>query len=238
MHVTYPGVEPKSRFKYYVCNNRYNHQSCKQDYIRADVLEESVIREIGKLADRKDVISALVDEYVAHNREALPKLEEQREAILHDLATLGAERQKLSRWLLRTQPTPQAVNFVNAQVEAVTEKETRLQERQWAIEDQVNDLQKQTYNAETISNQLKDFVANFPDLDQGERKLLIESLVEEVEIGQKKRVTASLRPPFAFGFMSPELAPGGGKTQSRRRIHHLGRLQPLGILPQPRRRVC
>jgi hypothetical protein len=27
MHVTYPGTEPKSRFKYYVCNNRYNHKT-------------------------------------------------------------------------------------------------------------------------------------------------------------------------------------------------------------------
>jgi site-specific DNA recombinase len=214
MHVTYPGVEPKTRFKYYVCNNRYNHQSCKQDYIRADILEESVIREIAKLADRKDVISALVDEYVAHNRKALPELEEKREAILHDLAALGAEKQKLSRWLLGTQPTPQTVNFVNAQIDGVSEKETRLQEKQWAIEDQINDLQKQTYDAETISNQLKDFVANFPGLDQGERKLLVESLVEQVEIGQKKRVTAVLRPPFAFGFLSPELAPRGAKAKT------------------------
>ena len=80
----------------------------------------------------------------------------------------------------------------------------------------ITDLQKQTYDAEAISNQLKDFVCNFPSLDQGERKLLIESLVEGVEIGQKKRVTASLRPPFAFGFMSPELAPRGGIPQTGR----------------------
>jgi hypothetical protein len=70
-------------------------------------------------------------------------------------------------------------------------------------------LKKQTYDAETISTQLKDFVSNFPILDQGERKLLVESLVDQVEIGQKKRVAASLRPPFAFGLLSPELAPRG-----------------------------
>ncbi|HET6487944.1 MAG TPA: hypothetical protein VFH83_16070, partial [Spirochaetia bacterium] len=165
--------------------------------------------EIAKLADRRDVISALVDEYAAHNREALPELEEKRKAILHDLAGLDAERKRLSRWLLRTEPTAQAVAFVNAQIEAVSEKETRLQESQWAIEDQINELQKQTYDAETISTQLKDFVANFPGLDQGERKLLVESLVEGVEIGRNKRVAASLRPPFAFGFFSPDLAPRG-----------------------------
>ena len=103
---------------------------------------------------------------------------------------------------------------MNAQIEGVSEKETRLQEKQWAIEDQISDLQKQTYDAETISNQLKDFVANFPSLDQGERNLLIESLIEQVEIGQNKRVTASLRPPFAFGFVSPDLAPRVGKAKT------------------------
>ena len=65
------------------------------------------------------------------------------------------------------------------------------------------------YDTETISNQLKEIVDNFPSLDQGERKLLIESLIGQVEIGQKKRVAAVLRPPFAFGFFSPELAPRG-----------------------------
>jgi hypothetical protein len=63
-------------------------------------------------------------------------------------------------------------------------------------------------------SQLKEFVANFPGLDQGERRLLFESLIEQVEIGQKKRVTASLRPPFAFGFVSPDLAPRQRKTKT------------------------
>jgi len=40
MHVTHPGVEPKTRFKYYVCNNRYNFKSCDQEYIRADILKK------------------------------------------------------------------------------------------------------------------------------------------------------------------------------------------------------
>ena len=44
MRVTYPGG--KSRYRYYTCNNRLNHQSCRQDYIRADLLEHSVIAEI------------------------------------------------------------------------------------------------------------------------------------------------------------------------------------------------
>ena len=210
MHVTYPGTKPKNRFKYYVCNNRYNHKSCTQDYIRADILEGSVIREIGKLAERKDIIAALVDDYVEHNRKTLPELEQKRDAIRQETASLGEEKQKLSRWLRGNELTSQAARFVNAQIDELCEQETRLQEQQWALEDQINELQKDSYNAEAITSQLKEFVRNFPQLQAGERKLLVDALIERVEIGQNKRVVASLRPPLAsFGYFSPSLAPRG-----------------------------
>jgi len=133
-----------------------------------------------------------------------------REAILQELANPRAEKQKFSRWLLGTGLTSQAVRFINAQIEELSEKETRLQEQQWALEDQINELQKQTYDAGVIADQPKEFVRNFPQLQAGERKLLVDSLIRSVDIGQNKRVTACLRPPFrSFGSLSPSLAPRG-----------------------------
>ena len=63
------------------------------------------------------------------------------------------------------------------------------------LDDQINELQKESYNAETIASQLMEFVQNFPRLQAGERKLLVDSLIEGVEIAQNKRVTAVLWPP-------------------------------------------
>ena len=131
-----------------------------------------------------------------------------REAIQQELDDLGTEKQKLSRWLLATEVTSQAVRFINGQIEELTNKETRLQEQQWALEDQINELQKHSYDAGVIADQLKDFVCNFPQLQAGERKLLINSLIERVKIGKNKRVTATLRPPFASGVLSPSLPLG------------------------------
>ena len=218
MHVTYPGTEPKSRFKYYVCNNRYNHKSCPQDYIRVDILEHSVIREIAKLAARKDIIAALVDEYVEHNRRALPELDQKRDAILQEITSLGPEKQKLSRWLRGAELTPQAARFVNAQIDELCEQETRLQEQQWSLEDQINELRKQSYNADAIAGQLQDFVQNFPQLEAGERRLLVNSLIRSVEIGANKRVILCLRSPFCFGSLSPVLAPRGEKPETGRQL--------------------
>jgi len=93
-----------------------------------------------------------------------------------------------------------------------------LQEQQWALEDQFNDLHKQTYDAGVIADQLTEFVQNFSHLENGERKLLVDSLIERVEIGKNKRVTAVLRPPFAFGYLSPVIAPRGIEPKQQLQI--------------------
>ncbi len=126
MHVTYSGIEPMSRFKYYVCNNRYNFKSCDQDYIRADILEKCVIQEIEKPSLRKDVIGSLVRDFVDHNRAKLPELEDKKNEILKKIELLGKEKEKLSRWLLKNDLTPQAVNYVNAHVLLQMESDNRV----------------------------------------------------------------------------------------------------------------
>ena len=128
MHVTYPGIEPKTRFKYYVCNTRYNFKSCDQVYIRADILEHSVIQEIEKLSVRKDVVSALVKNYVDHNHNTLlPNLEDKQQTALKDLESIRSEKEKLGRWrwLLSANLTAQAVSFLNQRVDQ-EKKRTRL----------------------------------------------------------------------------------------------------------------
>ena len=59
-----------------------------------------------------------------------------------------------------------------------------------------------------ICDYLKGFAEAFTgDLDFGERKLLIESLVNKAEIGTNKKVTVTLQPPLhSLGFLSPSLA--------------------------------
>ena len=219
MHVTYPGIEPKSRFKYYVCNNRYNHQSCKQEYIRADILEGSVITEIGKLAKRRDVVSALVRDFTEHNRNTLlPKLEARHSEITKELESVRSEKEKLSRWLLGAGLTAQAIAFVNSQVDRLSEQESRVQERLWATEDEIRSVQATTYSAEAICDRLAEVVGAFPTLTDGERRLLLDSLIAEVVV-KNKEVAVALTPPLSgLGFLSTPLAPRGEKAQIGRQF--------------------
>jgi site-specific DNA recombinase len=208
MHVTYPGIEPKSRFRYYVCNNRYYFKSCDQDYIRADILEGSIIKEIEKLSLRQDVIASLVEDYVSYNRARLPRLEGEKREVLNKLELLEGEKERLSRWLLKNAPSPEAVRYLNSRVDEFSEREKNLQEELWRIEDEINTIHLTNYNARGIGDYLRDFIKAFTtDLDSGERKLLIESLVNKVKIGGNKKVTFTLQPPLkSLGFLSPSLA--------------------------------
>ena len=160
----------------------------------------------------KDVISALVDDYVAHNRKALPELEEKREAILQDLASLGAgEAEALplaARYRahrpgrrLRQRPDRRALREGDpAAGAAVGDRRTRSASSQ-----------KQTYNAEAISDQLKEFVAATSRSLDARRAEAPRGFPGSSgwRSGKTKGWPLALRPPFAFGFLSPALAPRG-----------------------------
>ena len=61
-----------------------------------------------------------------------------------------------------------------------------------------------------VGDFLKDFVKSFDELDFGERKLLIESLVQNVVIGKNKKVTVTLQPPLnSLGFNTPHISATG-----------------------------
>jgi hypothetical protein len=62
---------------------------------------------------------------------------------------------------------------------------------------------------------LKDFCQSYNGLEtRGERKLLMESLVQGVVIGENKKVTVSLQPPLhSLGFLTPTLARRGEKPK-------------------------
>jgi len=161
-----------------------------------------------KLSLRQDVIGSLVQDFVDHNRAKLSELEGKKYEILKKIELLGKEKEKLLKWLLKNSLTQQAVNYVNAQVDEYSEKEKDLQEQLWEIEDEINSIQIENYNVQGLCDYLKEFVKTFNgDLDFGERKLLIESLVNKVAIGKNKKVVVELQPPLrSLGFLSPSLA--------------------------------
>ncbi len=75
------------------------------------------------------------------------------------------------------------------------------------VEDQIQALQTATYNTQEICDQLAEFVRSFPTLPEGERRLVVDSLISEVVL-KHQEVAVALTPPLAgLGFLSTSLAP-------------------------------
>ncbi len=127
--------------------------------------------------------------------------------MLAELEGVLGEREKLSRWLSGVGLSAQAVGFINSQVDRLSEQEGQVLERLWAVEDEIAAVQTVTYNAQEICDQLAEFVRVFATLTDGERKLVVDSLIREVAL-KHKEVAVTLTPPLAgLGFLSTELAP-------------------------------
>ncbi len=153
-------------------------------------------------------------EFTEHNRDVrLPELEGRRQEVLTELEGVHGEREKLCRWLSGAGLSAQAIGFINNQVDRLSEQEGQVQERLWALEDEIAALQTVTYNSQEICDQLAEFVRVFPSLTDGERRLVVDSLISEVVL-KHKEVAVTLTPPLAgLGFLSTSLAPRGIKPR-------------------------
>ena len=78
MHVLYPGLPPKNKYKYYVCNNRVIHKNCKTDYIRADILEKNVLDKIRKFYSNEKLLSATLNTLKRWCMAELPNFKKQK----------------------------------------------------------------------------------------------------------------------------------------------------------------
>jgi len=208
MFITYPGS--KEDYKYYVCSKRFNTKECKQDYIRVDILENSVINEIKKFAGKKNLIQKLIDEYLSHSREKIKELEQKKKFILEQIENLKKEKENLVNTILYKNPDKNMMKILNEKSDKIVNEENRLQKEIWRIEDKIQGLQNKNYGVKGISDYLKHFTMVFDELDYGERKLIIESIIEEVRIGKNKRVRFTLIPPYnRFGVSDPFCVPEG-----------------------------
>jgi len=96
------------------------------------------------------------------------------------------EREKLTRWVLSSTPTPQGVGYLNSEVDRLAEAESAAQERLWTLEDQINGLELATYNAQGVCERMASVLQEFPRLDAWERGLWAECWIERVEVKKKR----------------------------------------------------
>jgi site-specific DNA recombinase len=215
MHIHYPGNENKRRYKYYVCSQRLGYKTCDQEYIRADILEKSIIEELKNLSTHKNKIRVFLEKYKNSSIKRLEELEDKRTEISRKLKDIETERENLYNWVLKNSPTEKGTKFLNHKLEEIDPKENLLKKKLWETEDSVNEINTEDYNVEIITNYLENFVNIYEDLELGEKKLLLECFVKKVEIEKSKEIKLTLQIPLEkFRVFIPHISPKRRKTQN------------------------
>ena len=105
------------------------------------------------------------------------------------------------------------MSFLNQKAEEIDEKENTLKKALWEIEDTLNEVETEDWNAEIITHYLTSFAGMYENLEAGEKKLYVESLVKRVEIGKRKEIKLTLHIPLEkFRVFIPDISATGSRT--------------------------
>ena len=102
----------------------------------------------------------------------------------------------------------------NSKLEELEYKEWNLKKELWNIDDSITDLKNQEVNTEIIMNYLEHFNNTYQNLENGEKRILIENLVKEVKIKGDKYIRLKLHIPLQeFRVFIPQFVPQGANNR-------------------------
>ena len=208
MHIQYPGNEKKRKYKYYACSSRLSYGTCKQDYVRADILERSIIEELKGLSVHKEEIETLANEYRKGNRKRLEEMASRRAKLDTELAEIDTEKEKLYQWLMKNKPTDDGRAYLENKTSEISRKDGEIKKELMLLDDRMTDIRTLSVSGEIVTKNLTDFVKIYDGLEPGEKKLLIESVVRLVEVKEGMNIRISLQVPLEkFRVFIPQCVP-------------------------------
>ena len=126
---------------------------------------------------------------------------------------IEVERESLYDWVLKNRPTEKGTKFLNQKLDEIDSEENLLKKRLWEIEDKVNGIKTEDLNVEIITNYLETFVNTYDGLELGEKKMLLESLIQRADINKAKNVKLTLQIPLEkFRVFIPDISATGSRT--------------------------
>lgn len=184
----------KKRYYYYACRGRAN--GCKTDYVPARPLESAVLSEIKKIASMPELINSYLTEFAAKN-------ESEKKEILSHIMSLrrrleAAEKYKKEKadWLIENAPDKESVRFITQQIQDKIDEQKKIQEELAQLEVKSDRLHVEGITSEIVCDFLKRFEDMYENLETGQKRLLVQSLVREVVVKDRNECQAVLTIPL------------------------------------------
>jgi hypothetical protein len=202
MFVQRPGNAAKRHYRYYVCASRAQDRSCAQPYIPAARLEGVVISKIQELAARPERIRPFLNREIQRRRAERQDLARRAEALDHEIATLDRRQREMVDWLAETLPGKVAARRLNEKIETLEKERKALAEKRAALRGRLAATDLDGVSAESMAGHLARFGDYYDRFNAGQRKELVEAVVQAVTVegsGERAalRRASALRPQLA-----------------------------------------
>jgi hypothetical protein len=182
MFIQRPGNAAKRHYRYYACAKRVASGSCGQSYIPAARLERAVIGKLQALADHPQYIRPFLNREIQRRRAGRQDLERGAGALDREIDALDRRQREMVDWLAETLPGKAAVRKLNEKIEAAEQEKKKLAEERATLRGRLAAGDLVGVSADTIAGHLARFGDYFDRFNAGQRKELVEAVVQAVTV--------------------------------------------------------
>jgi hypothetical protein len=182
MFVQRPGNAHKQQYRYYACARRVEDRSCTQPYVPAARLEGVVIGKLQELADHPARIRPFLGREIRRRSAGRQDLACRAAALDQAISELDRRQREMVDWLAETLPGKAAARKLNEKIEAVEQEKNALAEERAALRRRLAAGDLADVTAEAVAGHLARFRDYFDRFNAGQRKELIEAVVQTVTV--------------------------------------------------------
>jgi len=214
MHVIYPGVTPKNKYKYYVCTNRVVHKNCTTDYIRADLLEKAVLDTIKEFYSDNKLLATTLTKLKERCMAELPTLKKRKTCLAKKIKRFTSQKESLLKWMGERSAKPYTLNAINDKLEKIEPELNEYKYELIRIDEACEKIPALACSSKNVAGDILKSLANFSDFSFGEKKHLLGEVIHKIKVDSKNEVHLFLRPPQRFNFLG-STSQHGSLTRTR-----------------------
>ena len=191
----YPGLPNKAKYKYYACSRRVTYKDCKTEYIRADILEDSVIEQLKNIAEDRSRLQTIINNLKNENNKLLPLLKHDQQKMIRKILSLTKEKDGLLKWMSQKAAKPYTLNVLNERFEKIELELSDLTHSHWQVEEELRKRLHFGLSSEKVSLYLKNIVKTFADFDRQEKKRILLEVIQKIKVNSLDEVHLFLSLP-------------------------------------------
>ena len=196
------------KFPYYVCNNRWATKDCDQDYVRADLLETSIIQDIKTMFRDEQLMARIWEE--ANKRLSAEKPELGKE-IGKVEAEMAKTRGRIDRYFDAFETGSMKPELCTEKIQGLKSRIAELEIEKQHLEERRKKLELPAIDREMLSSLLDNFEEVIAAGTNPQKKHLLHRLVKKVLIHDRRTIEIWYGLPNQASVRTPaHLAPWAG----------------------------